>query len=246
MISVLSATEKLPARLHFMWKKTLIVFAVFLFLTVFSGSHDRLDASSRSMLPSAGFEDNSLLPEGAYAISTYDNLFRNICGREGNDWRLLSAIAYHESRFMPALRSPRGACGIMQIMPSVARHFQVDPERMGDLGTNIWLANRLLNELAAMLRLPAGIAEEDRLSLLLAAYNSGIGHVNDARRLALAHGENPDSWPVVSRYLALKADPAYYNHEAVRNGRFTGAGRTTAYVAEVRSRYAAYCRRAAR
>lgn len=246
MISVLSATGKLPAMSNVMLKKTLIVFVAFSLLTLLSGSHDRIDASSRSMLPAADFEDNSLLPEEACAISIYDNLFRNICAREGNDWRLLSAIAYHESRFMPALQSPRGARGIMQIMPSVARHFHVDPERIGDLGTNIWLANRLLNELSSMMRLPADIDEEDRLCLVLAAYNGGIGHVNDARRLARAYGEDPDSWPVVARYLELKADPAYYNHEAVQNGRFTGFGQTKAYVTDVRNRYAAYCRRVAR
>ena len=227
-----------------MLKKRLLIFSFFTFLTIFCGSYDRLDATTRVVAPAmaADFEDLSLLAEGEYAISTYDNLYRSISEREGNDWRLLSAIAYHESRFMPALQSKRGARGIMQIMPSVARQFHVDPEKLGDLKTNIWLANRLLNELSDMMSLPQSTPAKDRLSLILAAYNGGIGHVSDARRLARAHGANPHSWSDVSRFLKLKAEPAYYEHEVVRSGRFTGYGQTAAYVDNVLNRYARYCR----
>ena len=90
-------------------------------MNFFAGSYDRIDATTRFPAPTVENNgiDNSLLAEGEYAISIYDNLFRNISEREGNDWRLMSAIAYHESRFMPALRSKQGARGIMQLMPSV-------------------------------------------------------------------------------------------------------------------------------
>ncbi len=231
-----------------MLKKRIFIFSFFTLLTLFCGSYDRLDATTRVATPmmATDFEDNSLLAEGEYAISVYDNLFRNISEREGNDWRLMSAIAYHESRFMPALCSKSGARGIMQIMPSVARQFRVDPEKLGDLKTNIWLANRLLNELSEMMRIPASTSEQDRLSLVLAAYNGGIGHVSDARRLARAHGANPNAWEDVARYLALKAEPEYYQHEVVRNGRFTGYKQTAAYVRDVQNRYARYCNRVAR
>ncbi len=231
-----------------MLKKTVLSFTFFSFLTLFAGSYDRLDATTRLPFPSieADWEDNSLLAEGEYAISIYDNLFRNISEREGNDWRLMSAIAYHESRFMPSLRSKQGARGIMQIMPSVARQFQIDVEKLNDPKTNIWVANRLLTTLDEMMEIPRSTPEVDRMSLILAAYNGGIGHVGDARRLARAHGENPNSWQVVSRYLALKADPAYYEHEAVRYGRFTGYKQTAAYVRDVQNRYARYCKQVSR
>ena len=84
------------------------------------------------------------------------------------------------------------------------------------------------------------------MSLILASYNGGIGHVTDARRLARQHGENPDSWDVVSRYLRLKAEPEYYQSEVVRYGRFTGSRQTLAYVRDVMGRYDKYCRLAER
>lgn len=41
-------------------------------------------------------------------ISVYDELFKEVCEREGYDWRLMSAIAYSESRFNPMLVSSKG------------------------------------------------------------------------------------------------------------------------------------------
>lgn len=66
--------------------------------------------------------------EARYVISPYDHVIRNISEREGNDWRLMSAIAYHESRFKADIVSRRGARGLMQIMPAVARQFDVASE----------------------------------------------------------------------------------------------------------------------
>ncbi|MBO5350116.1 MAG: transglycosylase SLT domain-containing protein [Alistipes sp.] len=233
-----------------MLKKTILVILFVLGLTTLSGSYDRIDATTReNALLAERFEPNDkmmLLGEGEYQISAYDNIFRNICESEGTDWRLMSAIAYHESRFMPELCSPRGARGMMQIMPHVARQFDVAVEALNDPATNISVANKVMNMLTKMMRIPAEASAEDRLSLILAAYNSGIGHVADARRLAKAHGENPNSWESVARYLELKADPAYYEHEVVKYGRFSGSRQTIAYVENVRSRYARYCNRVAR
>ncbi|MBR5464340.1 MAG: transglycosylase SLT domain-containing protein [Alistipes sp.] len=233
-----------------MLKKTILVILFVLGLTTLSGSYDRIDATTReNALLAERFEPNDnlmLLSEGEYEISAYDNIFRNICESEGIDWRLMSAIAYHESRFMPDLCSPKGARGMMQIMPHVARQFDVTVEALNDPVTNIRVANRVVKMLTKMMRIPTEVSPEDRLSLILAAYNSGIGHVADARRLAKAHGENPNSWESVSRYLELKADPAYYEHEVVKYGRFSGSRETIAYVKGVRDRYARYCNRVAR
>ena len=172
--------------------------------------------------------------EARYVISPYDHVIRNISEREGNDWRLMSAIAYHESRFKADIVSRRGARGLMQIMPAVARQFDVaSEEALLDPETNVLLANKVWNRIDSTLDLPAGISEKDRMSLILACYNGGIGHVNDARRLARVNGEDPNSWEVVLRYLELKSDPAYYQHEVVKCGKFTGYRQTRAFVQDV-------------
>ena len=174
-------------------------------------------------------------------ISKFDPIMRKVGEEEGQDWRLMSAIAYHESRFIENLQSNQGARGIMQIRPVVARHFNVPVESIDDTETNIRLAGMLLTELDDMLRIPASTPVSDRLSIILASYNAGIGHVLDARRLARMEGANPNSWESVSHYLKLKSDPAYYELDVVQSGKFTGSRQTLGYVREVMAKYNQYC-----
>lgn len=174
------------------------------------------------------------------SISDYDDIIRAASEAEGMDWRLMSAIAYHESRFEAAIVSRRGAVGLMQIMPVVCRHLSIENADLSDPMTNVRVAGKLLNEIERMLGIPADVPYADRMSIVLASYNGGVGHVADARRLARSAGENPDSWEVVARYLKLQSTPEYYTRPEVRSGRFTGVRQTTTFVNEVMSRYEHY------
>ena len=172
-------------------------------------------------------------------ISVYDDLFKKICEKEGYDWRLVSAIAYSESRFNPWLVSQRGAQGLMQIMPHVARQFGV-PGNVMDPENNVLLAVKVLSKIEKSLDFAPGTPGDERMKIVLACYNGGIGHVMDARNLARKYGADPDSWADVSRFLTLKSDPAYADDEAVRHGRFVGS-QTLAFVDNVYNRYVRYC-----
>ena len=44
----------------------------------------------------------------------------------------------------------------------------------------------------------------------------------------------------MARYLDMKADPAVYESELVRYGKFTGSRQTKSYVREVMQRYDTY------
>lgn len=183
-------------------------------------------------------DSSAMEPE--YIISVYDDVMRRIGEEEGQDWLLMSAIAYSESRFESDLVSKQGAIGLMQVMPIVGKQFNVDKEHIMDPETNIRLAGKLLNEIDDIMRFSPSTPANDRLSIILACYNGGIGHVSDARRLARSNGEDPNSWEVVARYLDMKADPAVYESELVRYGKFTGSRQTKSYVREVMQRYDTY------
>ena len=129
----------------------------------------------------------------------------------------------------------------MQVTPIVCRQFNVDKEHLSDPETNIRLATKLLRKIDSTLKMSSSTPENDRMSIILACYNGGIGDVADARRLAKSNGENPNSWEVVARYLQQKSDPAVYESELVRYGKFTGSRQTEAYVREVMKRYDFYC-----
>ena len=222
-----------------MSKKTLFFSIVLIIVATFVGSRlltkdvDYTFADKSRLL-------SQMVNKDEWVISTYDAMMQSIGEQEGQDWILMSAIAYHETRFREDLTSQKGAIGLMQIMPIVGRQFNVDTESIADTETNIRLAGKLLRQIEKTLKLDPSTAESDRMSIILACYNGGIGHVTDARRLAKSNGENPNSWEVVARYLRLKADPAIYESELVRYGKFSGSSRTEAYVRDVMKRYEFY------
>ena len=104
-----------------MLKKTCLIFVFLTLQTTFYGFNADFSTSSE-----AGITLEEKM-EARYVISPYDHVIRNISEREGNDWRLMSAIAYHESRFKADIVSRRGARGLMQIMPAVARQPRKKP-----------------------------------------------------------------------------------------------------------------------
>lgn len=230
-----------------MFKKTVLTLVFLTLLTTFYGFNANFSVPFDDDAHFKGMSDDySLLTGDSYVISVYDNIIRNISEKEGHDWRLMSAIAYHESRFTSDITSSRGARGLMQIMPNVARQFKISCDDIAKPEMNVWLANQIMTKIISDLRFPAATSETDKLSIALACYNGGIGHVNDARRLARLNGENSNSWEVVSRYLQLKAEPEYYQNEVVKCGRFGGSKQTLAFVSDVMGRYDKYCRLASR
>jgi len=186
--------------------------------------------------------ESELLSEEDCEISIYDNVFRRVGRTCGIDWRLMSAMAYSESRFCNDAVSPRGAIGLMQIMPYVAREYGISDEELLDPVVNIELAARIMKSVEKMMRLPRKMPLRDRTALLLACYNGGYAHIADARNLASYYGEDDRSWEVVAEYLELLAESDFYEHEAVSYGEFTGSGETIKYVDAVMSRYDRYCR----
>ena len=123
--------------------------------------------------------------------------------QSGIEWRLLAAVAYQESQWDPPATSETGVRGFMQITADTARGLGV-ADRL-DPGHRRSRAARYIADLKS--KLPARIAEPDRTWLALAAFNIGIGHLEDARILAQRHKLNPDLWSDVRKMLPLLADP---------------------------------------
>ena len=69
-------------------------------------------------------------------------------------------------------------------------------------------------------QLPLRINDEDRLWMAMAAYNQGMGHLEDARILASESGLNPDIWADVKRMMPLLSRPSFY--KKTKHGRARG------------------------
>lgn len=190
----------------------------------------------------AFMEPERLLEEGEYQISPYDDIFRRVCRRHHLDWRLMSAIAYCESRFDAQARSPRGAVGIMQVMPHIAKHWDVMEQELLDPAINIDVACRLYKSMQKQLRFAKTVSEYDRAAFTVASYNCGASRVIDARNLTEYYENSKDDWTMVRDYMLLLTEEEFYNHEAVIAGRFREPHITIAYTNKVMDRYENYCK----
>ncbi len=169
-------------------------------------------------------------------ISEFDDLIRRGAEELGWDWRLLASLVYKESRFDTAATSYAGAVGLLQLMPVTLERFGVenpnDPYESLLGGVNfLKYLDRFWRE-----RVPE---TNDRIHFILASYNVGHGHVEDAWRLALKFGKNPQSWENVAYFLERKSQPEFYRDPVVKNGYAKGKVAVN-YVRDVVNLYESY------
>jgi membrane-bound lytic murein transglycosylase F len=133
-------------------------------------------------------------------------LFERASLETGLDWRLLAAVGYQESHWNPNAVSRTGVRGLMMLTRPTARQLGVDrndPEQSA-LGGARYLASMIE-------RLPDRIQRPDRLWLALAAYNIGLGHLEDARILTERRGGDPDRWVDVREILPLLTQQRWFS-----------------------------------
>ena len=177
-----------------------------------------------------------LNPGGKGKVSSYDDLFKKYSSSAGYDWPLLAAIAYCESRFNPSVESRFGAKGLMQVMPSTAKAVGIDPGSLSNPESNIKAASKIISKLDDTFENRVEDPEE-RIKFVVAAYNSGLGHIYDSMVIADKNGMDSQKWTGnVSIAALMKSRPEYYNDPDVRHGYFRGR-ETVEFVDHVMSIY---------
>lgn len=176
------------------------------------GGHDKLKASFMNPV-SPWTSDTS-----AY-ICPYDSLFRVYADTLGWDWRMLAALVYQESKFRIEARSPRGARGLMQLVPDTARNFgctdMLDPEE------NIRAGVRMLGAVENRFRKTAANKAE-LTKFTLAAYNAGAARVQDCIRYARHTGNDVSHWDNVARAVPEMKHDSLTTASPVKLGTFNG------------------------
>ena len=140
-------------------------------------------------------------------LPKYLDSIQKIAKRNGLNWELLAAMSYQESAWNPLAKSRTGVRGMMMLTLPTAKEVNV---------TNRLDADQSLNGGALYFtklrkRLPQSVKEPDRTWLALAAYNVGMGHLEDARVITERRGGDPDSWFDVKQSLPLLTKKKWYS-----------------------------------
>lgn len=161
-------------------------------------------------------------------LPKYEHWFKQYSG--DLDWRLLAAMSYQESHWKPNAKSVTGVRGMMMLTLATAKDLgiisRLDPEQSIKGGAK-YLASILS-------RIPARIQPPDSVWFALAAYNIGLGHLEDARVLTDRQGANPDMWVDVKKRLLQLRQKKYY--KTTKYG-YARGHEAVAYVDNIRRYY---------
>ena len=160
-------------------------------------------------------------------LPRYRQLFEEAASLTGIEWQLLAAMGYRESHWNPLATSYTKVRGLMMLTEDTADRMNVS-NRL-DARESIMGGARYLQLLKE--QLPLRIDEPERTWLALAAYNQGMGHLEDARTLAQRHGLNPDLWVDVLKVMPKLRNPSVA--KTLKHG-YARGGEAVVFVETVR------------
>ena len=155
-------------------------------------------------------------------------LFEHAAREFHQDWRILAAIGYQESRWNADAVSRTRVRGLMMLTEDTAGSFGV--ANRNNAAESIHGGAAFLAQMQETI--PDRIPEPDRTWLALAAYNIGYAHLEDARVLAESAGRDPDSWLDVRDFLPLLSSAPWY--ERTKHG-YARGWEAARFVDNVRS-----------
>lgn len=126
---------------------------------------EKVDGAARTAIPSRGESGEIAAP--TRAARRYADMIARVAREQKVEPALLHAVVMAESAYNPRAKSPRGATGLMQLMPATGKRYGAKD-----------LLNPLQN-LRAGARYLRALLElfDNNLGLAIAAYNAGEGAV---------------------------------------------------------------------
>lgn len=154
----------------------------------------------------------------------YKNLFQKYGERYDLDWRLLLCQAYQESSLKQNVRSERGAVGILQVSPTLAKQFHNGEYSFDSLEGNVQVGTMYLRYIIDSYFKDFYLDSYNQMAFALAAYNAGPGRIAFYRKEAAKRGLDGNVWfGNVEKIVAEK-----------------GLKETIIYVSNILKRYQAY------
>ena len=144
---------------------------------------------STAIIKNAYSKENQAEFESVIAI------FKKYSDQYGFDYLMMAAQGFQESRLKQGAHSPRGAVGVMQLLPSTA----ADP-KIGITGIdksadrNIEAGMKYMRRLIDVYLDDPKLDRKNRTLMAFAAYNAGPGNLIRFRKWAAKSGLDPNVW----------------------------------------------------
>ena len=168
---------------------------------------------------------DALSAEDSLRFENLGALFKKYAEQYKFDYLMLAAQGYQESGLDQSLRSPRGAVGVMQLLPTTAADPNVGVLNIDKSAEqNILAGVRYLRHIADTYLDDPAIEEKNRTLMAFAAYNAGPGNLQKLRRIAQKSGLDPNVW---------------FNNVEIAAARTVGR-ETVDYVSNIYKYYVAY------
>ena len=137
---------------------------------------------------------NSVVKEELKKFEATVALFEKYAGRYDFDYLMVGAQAYQESGLDQSKRSPAGAVGVMQMLPSTAADPNVGIPDIERLENNIHAGVRYLRFIVDRYFKSEPMDDVNKMLFAFASYNAGPARVSSLRDDAAKLGLDPNIW----------------------------------------------------
>jgi membrane-bound lytic murein transglycosylase MltF len=127
-------------------------------------------------------------------FQAYIKYFRQYGAEYNFDYVMLAAQGYQESMLNQDRVSPRGAVGVMQVLPQYAAAKPINIPNVRDAQNNIHAGVKMLAQITKTYFNDPGITQMDKTLFTFAAYNAGQNRILRLRKQAQADGLDPNKW----------------------------------------------------
>jgi membrane-bound lytic murein transglycosylase MltF len=156
-------------------------------------------------LKNTKYVKNSLSEKELKKYKSMVKLFKTYAGEYGFNYLMISAQAYQESGLDHSKRSPSGAVGVMQILPTTAKDPNINIPDIEKLENNIHAGTKYLRFIIDRYYKDEPMDDVNKMLFAFAAYNAGPARINELRKKASAMGLDPNVWFYNVEIVAAKS-----------------------------------------
>ena len=145
-------------------------------------------------LKNTKYVKNSVSEQELEKFEAMTQLFKKYADQYDFDYLMVGAQAYQESGLDHSKKSPAGAIGVMQLLPTTAADPNVNIAEIEKLENNIHAGTKYLRFIINQYYKDEPMDNVNKMLFAFASYNAGPAKVNRLRKKTTAMGLNPNVW----------------------------------------------------